>query len=239
MPVFSLFFQFSMASLTEPDCQTSPLGEGVVIIFPVSETVGAFGFHSNIKLPRPKSLCYLCNKADGNCKKVAQVRQHIQQEVASKGVNIPHLVCAVPNPHIERWYLEDQQAFKKVLPKAQPEKLRYECERDRYKKALIEVIRAAGVEPLLGGAEYGEDIAKILDTSGLDRSFNTFSDVSRSPDLDTRTDRRSPVFGDLRSSVSAWSGDPCQSSFHSPRRSQLNSVSLMGAAGRGVHTGCP
>ncbi len=111
---------------------------------------------------------------DGNCKKAAQVRRDIEQEVEKVGLTLPHLVCAVPDPHIERWYLEDQHAIQAILPRAKPEKLRYKCERDRYKKALKDAIRAAGVEPLLGGAEYGEDIAKTLETSRLDRSFRNF-----------------------------------------------------------------
>lgn len=111
---------------------------------------------------------------DGNCQKATEVVRKIEDEVKRASVPIPRLVCAVPDPHIERWYLEDQQAFKKVLSRAQPKKLRYKCGPDRYKRALIEAIRAAGVEPLLGGAEYGEDIAKVLDPSRLDRSFKTF-----------------------------------------------------------------
>jgi hypothetical protein len=111
---------------------------------------------------------------DGNCKRAAQVRKDIEQDVARLGVHIPHLVCAVPDPHIERWYLEDQHALKAVLPKAQPKKLRYKCERDHYKQALRESIRAAGIEPLLGGAEYGEEIARHLNPHRLDRSFKSF-----------------------------------------------------------------
>lgn len=111
---------------------------------------------------------------DGNCQKAAKVRKDIEQEVKKVGLTIAHLICAVPDPHIERWYLEDQHAFKKVLPKAQPRKLRYKCERDRYKRALTDAIRAAGIEPLLGGAEYGEDIAQNLDPGKLDHSFQAF-----------------------------------------------------------------
>jgi len=111
---------------------------------------------------------------DGNCKGASQVRQDIEREVHKQNVGVPHLVCAVPNPHIERWYLDDQQALKSVLPGARPQKLSYKCERDWYKQALRQAIRDAGVEPLLGGAEYGEDIARILQPSRLDRSFQTF-----------------------------------------------------------------
>lgn len=111
---------------------------------------------------------------DGNCKTAAQARRIVEEDVEKVGLAIPHLVCAVPDPHIERWYLEDQQALKSILPGAKPEKLPYKCERDRYKRALKEAIRAAGVEPSLGGAEYGEDVAKALEPSRLDDSFRSF-----------------------------------------------------------------
>lgn len=113
---------------------------------------------------------------DGNCQKVAHVRQHIDQEIERSEVSVPYTVCAVPNPHIERWYLEDQRALAQVLPGAQSSKLRYKCERDRYKKALREAIRKAGVEPLLGGAEYGEEIANALDPEQMNKSFKKFWD---------------------------------------------------------------
>ncbi len=112
---------------------------------------------------------------DGNCKKAAQVRRAVEEEVEKMGLAIPHLVCAIPDPHIERWYLEDQRALKSILPRAKPEKLpSKKCERDRYKQALKNAIRAAGVEPSLGGAEYGEDVAKALEPSRLDDSFKNF-----------------------------------------------------------------
>jgi hypothetical protein len=85
----------------------------------------------------------------------SQVRQGIEREMRKQKVGVPHLVCAVPDPHIERWYLEDQRALKAVLPGARPPKLSYRCERGRYKQARRQAIRDAGVEPLLGGAEYG------------------------------------------------------------------------------------
>lgn len=111
---------------------------------------------------------------DGNCRRAAEVRRNIEREVENMGLALPHLVCAIPDPHIERWYLDDQRALKRILPKTKPQKLRYKCERDRYKKALRDAIRAAGVEPSLGGAEYGEEVAKVLCPDRLDRSFRDF-----------------------------------------------------------------
>ena len=111
---------------------------------------------------------------DGNCRGVSQVRREILAEIERSGATIAHLVFAIPNPHIERWYLEDQQAWAQVLPGAKAKKIKYKCERDRYKNELKKAIRAAGVEPLLGGAEYGEEIAKALSPQQLDRSFQDF-----------------------------------------------------------------
>ncbi len=121
--------------------------------------------------PRPDVLIVV---ADGDCQSAAQVRRRIASEVERSEVSVPHLVCAVPDPHIERWYLEDQHALPQVLEKARPSKLSYKCERDRYKSALKQAIRAAGVEPILGGAEYGEQIAEHLQPSRLDESFQLF-----------------------------------------------------------------
>lgn len=96
------------------------------------------------------------------------------EDIEKSGAAITHLVFAIPNPHIERWYLEDQGAWVQVLPGARAKKIKYKCERDRYKNELKKAIRAAGVEPLLGGAEYGEEIAKALNSQQLDRSFQDF-----------------------------------------------------------------
>lgn len=111
---------------------------------------------------------------DGNCRTAAQVRREIEQEVQNRNLSGPHLVCAVPDPHIERWYLEDQQAFKSVVPESQPKKLKHKCERDRYKKALLQAFESASVMPVLGGAEYGEEIAQKIDPSRMDDSFKEF-----------------------------------------------------------------
>lgn len=110
---------------------------------------------------------------DSDCKKRSEVKNKVMDLIAKRRLNIP-VVCAVPEPHIERWYLEDQRAFREVLPKATPKKLSYRCERDRYKQALREAIRAADIEPLLGGAEYGGDIARALDPKHMDDSFKAF-----------------------------------------------------------------
>ncbi len=117
---------------------------------------------------------------DANCKGFQTVRHQIEQEL--EPLSIP-LVCAIPDPHIERWYLEDLKAWKQILPGAKPQQLSYKCEQDRYKKYLKECILAAGVKPTLGGAEYGLDLAQTIDVYQLgkqDPSFKHFWDELKS-----------------------------------------------------------
>jgi hypothetical protein len=111
---------------------------------------------------------------DGNCSTAIKVRKAIQQKVAQAKINVPYLACAVPNPHIERWYLEDPKALRQILPGAEPNCPQYKCEQDRYKNALKNAIRKAGLEPSLGGAEYGNDIAQLLDFYTLSKRDNAF-----------------------------------------------------------------
>jgi hypothetical protein len=116
---------------------------------------------------------------DGNCQKRTRVSERIRTLASRYDFPDERVVCAIPDPHIERWYLEDQKALVQVIPNAEPRKIRYKCERDRYKRVLMETIRKAGIEPLLGGAEYGDEIAWTLDPRRLDRSFRNFWDELR------------------------------------------------------------
>lgn len=56
------------------------------------------------------------------------------------------------------------------------------CDRDRYKRRLIEAIRGTGVTPSLGGVEYAEDMVRKMDVERAkqaDRSFARFVDDLR------------------------------------------------------------
>ena len=51
------------------------------------------------------------------------------------------------------------------------------CDRNRYKKLLIEAIYAAGTTPRIGGIEYAEEIMQQINinrAARVDRSFNRF-----------------------------------------------------------------
>lgn len=112
---------------------------------------------------------------DANCsrlqKRVREVKSHVEELE-----RFPHVVLAVPDPHIERWLLLDGAAFKAVFGtgcKAPDRK----CGRGEYKQQLTESIRAAGREPLVGGIEFAKEIVQkmgIQTAVQADASFRHF-----------------------------------------------------------------
>ena len=89
------------------------------------------------------------------------------------------LVRAIPDPHIERWLLLDGAAFRSAVGRG-CEAPDQKCDRGRYKRLLIEAIRAAGIAPILGGVEFAEDIAREMSltrAARADRSFKRFVDA--------------------------------------------------------------
>ena len=103
---------------------------------------------------------------DANCKGMNERLKEIGSVTGSIAADI---ICAVPDPHIERWLLLDSGAFKMVFGrgcKAPDQK----CERARYKKLLIEAILETGITPSLGGIEFSEDIVQAMDIKLAGRS---------------------------------------------------------------------
>lgn len=110
---------------------------------------------------------------DANCHGYAERRKEVDEHA---GRLIDRVVHAIPDPHIERWFLLDGNAFKSVLGRGcqAPDK---KCEKSRYKCMLAQAIRDAGVKPLFGGIEYAEGLANIMDlkhASKLDNAFGRF-----------------------------------------------------------------
>jgi hypothetical protein len=97
---------------------------------------------------------------DANCKGLKDGCEEV--EARASDTLRDRLVVAIADPHIERWFLVDGAAFRSVLGHGchAPDQ---KCEKDRYKGLLIRAVRDAGVEPLLGGIEYAEDLAKNID----------------------------------------------------------------------------
>lgn len=99
---------------------------------------------------------------DSNCRGLLQRSQEIDRAVPD--VYKQFIVQAIPDPHIERWMLLDSAAFKQVFGKGckPPDQ---KCNRDRYKRLLIEAIQQAdpSISPLIGGFEYAVDIVNAID----------------------------------------------------------------------------
>ncbi len=108
---------------------------------------------------------------DANCKGLNErTREIVPQDAPAP------MILAIPDPHIERWLLLDGAAFRAVFGKGcdAPDQ---KCDRNRYKKLLIEAIYAAGTTPRIGGIEYAEDIIQKINinrAARVDRSFNRF-----------------------------------------------------------------
>ncbi|MCP4493905.1 MAG: DUF4276 family protein [Gammaproteobacteria bacterium] len=100
---------------------------------------------------------------DANCK---GLRERLREVTDVTNRAEARIVCAIPDPHIERWLLLDSSAFKHVFGRGcdAPDQ---KCERARYKKQLTECIVKAGIIPNFGGIEYMNEIVQAMD---LDRA---------------------------------------------------------------------
>jgi hypothetical protein len=113
---------------------------------------------------------------DGNCKGFLERKRQIDEVVKSHGRLV---ICAIPDPHIERWLLLDSAAFKKVLGKgcAAPT---YKCQRDLYKQLLGDAVVDAGKEPVLGGMEYARPLIEAMDMDALERTEESLGRLLKS-----------------------------------------------------------
>ena len=121
---------------------------------------------------------------DGNCKGFLKRKQQIDDVVKDFGSLV---ICAIPDPHIERWFLLDAAAFKKVLGRGCSAPVQ-KCERGLYKRLLITAVRDSGIVPLIGGLEYAEELVNAMD---LERLENTGDSLSK-------------LLKELRQTFQAW-----------------------------------
>jgi hypothetical protein len=97
---------------------------------------------------------------DANCKGLVDARNDIQAAIDPAAAGSAVLAC--PDPHIERWFFADGDAFARVVGvDQQPGKRK--CERDRYKAMLKDAVTRAGHFPTLGGLEFANDLVKEMD----------------------------------------------------------------------------
>ena len=119
-------------------------------------------FIKDVKQRKPIAADVLIVGSDGNCNGFTKRRTQLND--VAKDVPYPTVISAIPDPHIERWYLLDSQALaaaagvpvQAVSPAAK-------CDKGHYKKLLKGAFAQHNLFPPLGGAEYGPDIAATMD----------------------------------------------------------------------------
>lgn len=136
------------------------------------------------RVPGPFPFDLLIVASDGNCKGYVDKKRQLMSS-AEKAVvqHLDRLVFAIPDPHIERWYMADPKAFNRAfgsgtLPVCPP----YKCEKGHYKKAMQDAIATSTIRPQFGGYEYGEKIVEKMDlyaAAKADPSLKHFIDELR------------------------------------------------------------
>ena len=153
--------------LKNPDVRNATGGKGVVM-------TELRKFLRDVQRGGEQAPDILVVAVDGNCQGFAEKRKEIEAMAQRASYSRP-LVCAVPDPHIERWYLGDVMALRKVLKSQVTLQLpSYKCERGYYKRILYQAIADADEHPLLGGASYGEEIAQCLNLYTVEKADTAF-----------------------------------------------------------------
>jgi hypothetical protein len=94
-----------------------------------------------------------------NCASYAAIQKAVQEALREPFAE--RSIKATPDPHIEKWFLADLQAFHQVVgitPSFKAEK----CERDYYKRVLAQSVVDAGHPQTLGGIEFARELAEAL-----------------------------------------------------------------------------
>ena len=112
---------------------------------------------------------------DSNCHGVNQTVATIR-EIVENAAYPGLLVCATPDPHIELWYLADGKAVSLAVGDDRPHLPlpAHKCERSRYKTLLREEFRRHEIDPPGGGAEYGREIAGLMDLNAARANQSAF-----------------------------------------------------------------
>ena len=107
---------------------------------------------------------------DANCQGVSTREKEFKAEMEKYGGDC---VCAIPDPHVERWLLLDSAAFKSVFGHGcnLPDQ---KCDKGRYKDLLEQAIVDSGRTPLLGGIEHAADIVEKMDFVRVEKTDPSF-----------------------------------------------------------------
>lgn len=110
------------------------------------------------------------SNCNGHTQTINTVKDWLTPELAEM------TVFACPDPHIERWYIAEQDTFTKVIGCQRLHVPVDKCDRHYYKKLLRDAVRDAGKITTNDGIEFGPDIARDVDLYKLDRLDPSFSD---------------------------------------------------------------
>ena len=122
---------------------------------------------------------FLVVAIDGNCKGYNKRINQLEGDIKPDHPFKNRVVYAVPDPHIERWYIMDQKALRDGVGIAKaPDLPPYKCKKGYYKQVLNQTLKDSNVNSTLSGAEYAERIVdNIEDMESLGRQnagFQTF-----------------------------------------------------------------
>lgn len=116
---------------------------------------------------------------DGNCRTANTKRKEVRER--SRPEFTDRLVIACADPHVERWYMADPDAFHKVVG-TRPDVPKDKCERDFYAQQLASAVNEAGHPNTLGGIEWASELVAAMDlyrAAKNDPALGTFLDDLR------------------------------------------------------------
>jgi hypothetical protein len=116
---------------------------------------------------------------DANCQRYQEAQRELQGRLRPELRGRTALAC--PDPHVERWFMADPESFATVVG-VEPPRERRKCQRDRYKRLLVDAIRNGGHVPILGGIEFARDLVLAMDLYRACRnepSLRSFVDGAR------------------------------------------------------------
>ena len=97
---------------------------------------------------------------DANCSGPGAAKAAIHKDLEADAAG--ETVVACPDPHIERWFFADPEAFLHVVGIAHSPGKR-KCIRDEYKNMLRDAVSKAGHFATLGGLEFARELVERMD----------------------------------------------------------------------------
>jgi hypothetical protein len=158
------------AALLRPLIERLAADEGVDVQVEERSAVGGVGvtkralrsYVVDLAAGREPFLEALVVARDGDCRGGTMRREEIARVVGNRYAG--RLVVAVPEPHVEIWYLADPRAVARAVGSdVTADVPTLKCERNRYKRALRQAFVGVGITPVAGGVEYGRQIAEGMD----------------------------------------------------------------------------